>query len=62
MLETVFSSFWTWLGTIGLILSIGFSIAMPIYYYGWLKKILLLNSLHHKSHKKTNNKSAENYF
>lgn len=53
MLEVIFSSFWTWLGTIFLILSIGWAASMPIYWFSYLKKILYLNKLHSR-----NNKSA----
>lgn len=33
MLEIVFSSFWTWLGSVILVSSIGYTAALPFFWY-----------------------------
>ena len=51
MLEVIFSSFWTWLGTVFIILSMGWAASMPIVYFCHLKKIAFLSSLKRKDSK-----------
>ena len=33
MLEIIFSNFWTWLGSMGLIFIFGYALSLPFYWY-----------------------------
>ena len=43
-LEVIFFSFWNWMGTVFLILSIGNALALPFYWYYRLKQQQLTKS------------------
>lgn len=62
MAEIVFSSFWTWLGTIALIVACGFSLSMPIYWFTYLKKIMFLHKIHNKRTKNLSSKKEDYYY
>jgi hypothetical protein len=47
--DIIFSSFWNWLGAVGLILACGWAVSLPIYWFAYLKKIMHLQKIQPKT-------------